>query len=219
MAGRLERLPPLEIEGHEPSVQGGAEHPMRTMTRRAAGLLPEPWDHEARATVAAYFDDLAPDWHTRSSPQRDRVVADALERGLPDVGAAETCLEVGSGIGSYTPMLATRWNRVLAVELSMEMLRAAPADVGHRVRADGSRLPITDGGADAVVLVNCFLFPAEVDRVLAPDGVVVWVNSSGTATPIHLTGDEVVEALPGRWEGVTSGAGIGLWNVLHRSAG
>ena len=61
--------------------------------------------------------------------------------------------------------------------------------------APGSRSPT--GAAAAVVLVNCFLFPDEVDRVLAPDGVVVWVNSSGAETPIHLPPDDVVAALPG----------------------
>ncbi|HJR24939.1 MAG TPA: hypothetical protein VJ804_05665, partial [Acidimicrobiales bacterium] len=110
------------------------------------------------------------------------------------------------------------WRRVLAVEVAMEMLLRAPADVGHRLLADGARLPLRDGAASAVVLVNCFLFPAEVDRVLGSDGVVVWVNSSGSQTPIHLTSDEVLEALPGRWTGVTSGAGEGLWTVLHRDA-
>ena len=217
MPGTLHPLPTLEIEGHQPSVQGGDVHPMRTMTRRAAGLEGQPWDAEARAVVAAYFDDLAADWHTRTSPQRDRVVADALERGLEGRLLDGPCLEVGSGIGAYTPLLTARWPTVLAVEVAMEMLRAAPADVGHRVLADGACLPVPDGSAGAVVLVNCFLFPAEVDRVLAPDGVVVWVNSSGTATPIHLLAEEVVEALPGRWEGVASGAGIGLWTVLHRA--
>ena len=63
--------------------------------------------------------------------------------------------------------------------------------------ADGARLPLADGAADAVVLVNCFLFPAEVDRVLAPDGVVVWVNSSGGETPIHLPPEDVDRGAPG----------------------
>ena len=66
------------------------------------------------------------------------------------------------------------------------------------------------------MLVNCFLFPDEVDRVLAPDGVVVWVNSSGAETPIHLPSDDVVAALPGPWEGVQSTAGLGTWCVLRR---
>ena len=58
--------------------------------------------------------------------------------------------------------------------------------------------------------MNCFLFPAEVDRVLAPDGVVVWVNSSGAETPIHLPPDDVVAALPGGGTGVQSTAGVGI---------
>jgi len=217
MPGTLATLDPIEIPGHSPSGLGSPEHPMRIMTRRAAGLHPEPWDHEARAEVAAFFDALAPEWHTRTSPERDAVVADALARGVGEGG--DVCVELGSGIGAYTPSLAERWRRVLAVEVSLEMLRLAPTDVGHRVLADGSRLPLATDAAAAVVLVNCFLFPAEVDRVLAPDGVVVWVNSSGAETPIHLPPADVVAALPGQWEGVESTAGVGVWCVLRRSPG
>jgi SAM-dependent methyltransferase len=190
---------------------------MRIMTRRAAGLHAGPWDDEARAEVAQFFDALAPEWHTRTSPARDAVVADALERGLDREGG-DVCVELGSGIGAYTPALAARWRRVLATEVSIEMLRLAPPAPGHRVLADGSRLPLAAGAADAVVLVNCFLFPAEVDRVLAPDGVVVWVNSSGAQTPIYLPPADVAAALPGAWEGVESRAGVGIWCVLRRAA-
>jgi SAM-dependent methyltransferase len=189
---------------------------MRVMTRRAAGLHPRGWDDAARAEVAAYFDALAPEWHTRTSPERDAVVDDALARGV-DAAGGGLCVELGSGIGAYTAALAARWPRVLAAEVSLEMLRLAPLGVGHRVLADGAHLPLADASAAAVVLVNCFLFPAEVDRVLAPDGVVVWVNSSGAETPIHLAAEEVVAALPGRWEGVESAAGSGIWCTLRRA--
>lgn len=191
---------------------------MRIMTRRAAGLHPGAWDDEARAEVAAVFDSLAPEWHTRTSPARDAVVADALERGVPLASSVDgVCVELGSGIGAYTPMLGRIWRAVMAIDLSLEMLRLAPPDVGHRVLGDGSRLPLADGSAAAVVLVNCFLFPVEVDRVLERGGVVVWVNSSGTETPIHLPVDDVVAALPGSWDGVQSEAGAGLWGVLWRA--
>jgi SAM-dependent methyltransferase len=219
MAGTLTELPAVAIPGHAPSGLGSDVHPMRNMTRRAAGLHPGAWDDAARAEVAGYFNGLAPDWHTRTSPERDAVVADALTRGLPaDLGAADVCVELGSGIGAYTPMLAERWRRVLATEVAVEMLRLAPARPGHRVLADGAALPLADGIASAVVLVNCFLFPREVDRVLAPDGVVVWVNSSGGQTPIHLPPEDVAAALPGEWSGVRSEAGVGIWCVLHRGS-
>ena len=104
-------------------------------------------------------------------------------------------------------MLAERFGTVLAVDLSLEMLRLAPADRASGCRPTRRCLPVPDGSADAVVLINAFLFPAEVDRVLAPDGVVVWVNSSGEETPIHLPADEVEHVLPGDWDGVASRAG------------
>jgi Methyltransferase domain len=215
--GSLDRLPAIEIAGHRSSGLGSPDHPMRIMTRRAAGLVGAPWDDQARAEVAAYFDGLAPEWHTRTGPARDAVVADALDRGVGD-REGDVCVELGSGIGAYTPALARRWRRVLATEVSLEMLQLDPGDVGHRVLADGARLPLVDGAADAVVLVNCFLFPAEVDRVLAPHGVVVWVNSSGGETPIHLPPEDVVEALPGRWAGVQAAAGVGVWCTLRRAS-
>ena len=39
---------------------------------------------------------------------------------------------------------------------------------------------------------------AEVERVLSRGGAVVWVNSSGEQTPIHLSPEDVRAALPGR---------------------
>jgi SAM-dependent methyltransferase len=214
--GTLTELPAIEIPGHVSSGLGSPDHPMRIMTRRAAGLVGEPWDDEARAEVAAFFDGMAPEWHTRTGPARDAVVADALERGVERGG--DVCLEVGSGIGAYTPRLAERWQRVLATEVAHEMLLLAPRDVGYRVLADGARLPLCDAAADAVVLINCFLFPAEVDRVLATDGVLVWINSSGSETPIHLPPEDVLAALPGRWDGVRANAGVGVWCTLRRAS-
>lgn len=215
VTGSIEYLPAVDIAGHQPSVGAGADHPMRIITRRAAGLEDPPWDAQARDDVAALFDELASDWHTRTSPERARVVSDAFERG--DAGRnGRTALEVGSGIGAYTGMLADRFERVIAVDLSMEMLRLAAAGDGLRVRADSAHLPVGDGAVDAVVLVNMLLFPDEVDRVLAPAGCVVWINSSGEQTPIHLPPEEVADALPGEWTGVAARAGIGLWAVLRR---
>ena len=146
-------------------------------------------------------------WRRSGTPaRRSRAMRSSTTRSSAASRTAraggDVCVELGSGIGAYTPLLARRWRRVVATEVSHEMLRLAPRDVGHRVLADGARLPMVPASADAVMLVNCFLFPDEVARVLAPGGVVVWVNSSGSETPIHLPPEDVVEALPGRWEGV-----------------
>jgi SAM-dependent methyltransferase len=209
-------LPGIELPGHKASVEGGPDHPMRHVTRQAAGIDAGGWDASTREVVSAVFDGLAAEWHTRISPQRIAVVVDALDRGLGPDRRTGLCVEVGSGIGTYSELLAGRFDTVAAVDLALEMLRLAPAAPGRRVQADASQLPLANGAARAVVLINAFLFPSEVARVLAADGIVVWVNSSGESTPIHLSTEEVVGALPGEWAGVASRAGLGTWCVLHR---
>jgi len=190
---------------------------MRIATRRAAGLDADGWTPDLRDLVEDYFDDLADEWHTRSSPERMAVVTDALSRGLGEVGApVGTAVEVGSGIGAYSSLIAERFGRVIAIDLSLEMLKRAPDGPAHRVQADGASLPVGDSSAAAIVLINAFLFPAEVERALAPDGTLVWVNSSGEQTPIYLSVDDLVARLPGEWTGAASRAGEGHWCVLRR---
>jgi len=212
----IETLPSVEIPGHLSSGLGNSDHPMRRMTRRVAGLEPGEWDPEASGLVVRTFDDLAPEWHTRVSAERAAVVEDALVRGLdPLLVSPDLCVEVGSGLGNYTPLLTQRLETVLAVELSWEMLARA-GRAGHRVHADAGRLPVRDGAVDVIVAINAFLFPDEVRRVLTPFGVLVWVNSSGEETPIHLTTDEVERSLGLDLEGYQSRAGAGTWAALRR---
>jgi protein-L-isoaspartate O-methyltransferase len=211
-------LPPLAIEGHQSSGTGGPDHPMRIATRRAAGLESGGWTGELRDQVADYFDGLASEWHTRTSPQRIAVVMDALTRGLGTIDVpVGMAVEVGSGIGTYSNLLAERFATVVALDLSLAMLRLAPDEPAHRVQADGAKLPVRDSSAAAIVLINAFLFPAEVERVLSPRGVLVWVNSSGEHTPIYLSVDDLVAQLPGVWAGTASRAGEGHWCVLRRA--
>ena len=190
---------------------------MRIATRRAAGLDRAGWTDELRSEVAGYFDGIAGEWHTRISAHRTAVVTDALSRGLEAIDVpAGPAVEVGSGIGTYSGLLAERFEQVVAIDLSLAMLKLAPAAPALRVQADGARLPLRDGSAAAVVLINAFLFPAEVERVLSPAGALVWVNSSGEQTPIYLSVDDLVAGLPGEWTGTSSRAGEGLWCVLQR---
>jgi methyltransferase family protein len=214
----IQYLPPLAIEGHLSSGMGGPDHPMRIATRRAAGLHAGGWTGELRDQVEGYFDELAGEWHTRSSPQRTAVVRDALLRGLDPIHSpAGIAVEVGSGIGTYSHLLAERFPTVLAIDLSLAMLKLAPVGPALRVQADGARLPVGDASAAAVVLINAFVFPAEVERVLSPAGALVWVNSSGEQTPIYLSVDDLVAGLPGEWTGTSSRAGDGHWCVLRRA--
>lgn len=61
------------------------------------------------------------------------------------------------------------------------------------------------------------LFPAEIVRVLAPNGVLLWINQLGEDGPLHLPAMDVADALPGDWQAVEANAGWGSWAVLRRS--
>ncbi len=190
---------------------------MRVITRRIAGLEDGGWDAESRRVVLETFDMLAPEWHSRIRPQSIAVVRDALERGL-DAGehGTDVCLEIGAGIGAYSGLFGERFGTSVAIDISYEMMRLAPHAPAHRVVADAGLLPVSDGAADAVILINAFLFPEEIDRVLSDNGALLWVNSSGADTPIHLSTDEVVTALPFDVDGLESQAGAGTWCALWR---
>jgi len=204
----------VEMAPDRPAV-GGPDHPMRKVTRQVA-FESDGWGAGRAAKVRALFDGLAPEWQARDTAERGEALLDALERGGVGRGEAR-CLELGCGTGAGTRVLAERFRTVLAIDLSSEMLARAPRACAHRVQADASTLPVRSGSVDVVVLVNMLLFPAELDRVLAPEGIVVWVNSLGDATPIHLSAADVSAALPGRWTGVASEAGWGTWCTLRRA--
>jgi SAM-dependent methyltransferase len=206
---RLDRVDePVPSEGI-----GGPDHPMRRVTRQVA-FDPAGWDADRAAKVAALFDDLAGEWHTRGGPARDALLVDALDRGEV---SGHRGLELGSGVGMASPLLAARFDVVVATDLSAEMLRLAPAEP-PRVRADAQHLPFPGGAFDVVVLQNMLLFPLEMERIVAPGGCLVWVNSVGDRTPIHLPAEDVDRAMGDGWDTVASAHGPGTWAVARRAS-
>ncbi|HZN15211.1 MAG TPA: class I SAM-dependent methyltransferase [Acidimicrobiales bacterium] len=203
----LERVIPRPELVPDPPPQKEA---MQRVTRQAA-FEPESWTPERAAKVNALFDELAPSWNDRYSVNRYEPLRDALGRGNAGRGR---CLEVGSGTGLVTPILAAAFAPVIAVDLSHEMLARAS---GPRVETDANALPFADASFDCAVLVNAILFPGEIDRVLRADATVVWVNTRADDTPIYLPPDDVAAALPGEWTGTAADAALGQWCVLRRA--
>lgn len=198
----------------QPEPYAGPDHPMRTLTRALA--LGEPWTQDDADRVAAVFDGLADEWSARHvDDTKAAPVRDALERG--DVPIDGAWLELGSGTGAGARILSGTVRSLVATDLSAEMLHHAPGELAPRVRADASMLPYRDRSFDAVVMINMLLFPHEVDRVLRDAGTVLWVNTLGDQTPIHLPCDDVLAALPGAWSGRTASAGTGFWLTATRS--
>ncbi len=191
----------------------GPDHPMRKVTRQVA-FEPDGWTPERAEKVTLLFDTMAPQWQERTSEERRAPLRDALARG--NVKAGGVCIEIGSGTGSSSPDLVDHFDTVLALDLSREMLRHAPDGPALRVQADATRIPVADGGAECLVLVNALLFPQEMARALRPGGTLVWVNSLGDRTPIYLAAEDVEKAMPGGWQGVAAEASWGIWCALRR---
>ena len=192
---------------------GEAARPMRELTRSIA-IERDAWTSERAAQIASLFDSLASGWRERDVRERHDALADALARG----GSFPSgwCVEIGSGTGNTTADLRGVFHDVVSVELSREMLRLA-SGVERPMQADAAALPLRTGSAAVVALINMFLFPVEVARVLAEEGVLLWVSTNGDQTPIYLPPTEVLNALPGRWDGVTSQAGWGTWLTARRT--
>ncbi len=196
----------------DPEPFAGPDHPMRKVTRQVA--FERGWSPGRAAKIAELFDSMAAGWAAdHVSDERSAPVRDALARGGLSHGGS--WIEVGSGTGAGTLVLDEAADRMVAVDLSAEMLANA-VDTAPRVRGDAAALPFPDASFDGALLVNMLLFPDELARVLRPTGTLVWVNTLGDQTPIHLPAADVARALPGDWTGVTARAGMGFWVALTR---
>lgn len=207
----LTHLPP-HPDYRDPEPFAGPDHPIRKLTRATA--FGGGWTDDDAERIAEVFDSMAADWSIRNiDPLRAAPILDAIDRGGAPTDAR--WIELGSGTGAGCVALDGRVDEHISLDLSFQMLSHAP-EHSPRVQADSSQLPLADDSADVVLMINMLLFPDEVDRILRPGGHVVWVNTLGDQTPIHLPPDDVVDALPGAWSGRTSFAGTGLWAVLQR---
>jgi len=165
--------------------------------------------------MRAGFDAAAADWEVSRGGYRRPVLADALARGGPfPPGQA---VEIASGTGLLTPLIAAVWPEVIAVDLSGGMLARSAAS--GRIQADAARLPLVGGCAAAVVIGDGPLFAAEAARVMAAEAVLVWYNALGDGAPFFVPVEvltDVLTAATGRpWDAVHSQAHWGSWAVFH----
>lgn len=135
-----------------------------------------------------YFEAIAGDWERlRKGYFDDRVTSLALEKLLPsDLVLAD----VGCGTGSLTFELARFAKRVIAIDLSREMLRRAgylAKEQGIRNvefrRGDAAKLPLENETVDAAFCVMVLHFLAnpaqaikELCRITRPGGSIILVD-------------------------------------------
>ncbi len=119
-----------------------------------------------------YFETVAGDWERlRKRYFDDRVASIAIEKLLP---RNLVLADVGCGTGSLTFELARVADKVIGIDLSLEMLRRARSaardknigNVDFR-RADATKLPINAGTVDAAFCVMVLHFLVDPERVVA----------------------------------------------------
>ena len=148
-----------------------------------------------RWLTRAQFNRIAPAWDQRRSP----AAFAALEAALDALDLSPTrVLDLGTGTGRAAFLVAERYPEaeVVGVDLAGDMLaearRLTPPGLVDRVRfeqADAERLPYPDGSFELVSLANMIPFFAELARVTAPNGAVVFSFSAGPETPIYVPPD------------------------------
>ena len=182
---------------------------------RRLAMRPGTWDRQEATAMRAGFDAAATGWDDSRGGYRRPVLVDALARGAP-FGPGRA-VEIASGTGLLTPLIAEVWPEVVAVDLSGGMLAHSAASC--RIQADAARLPLADGCAAAVVIGDGPLFAAEATRVMAAGAVLVWSNALGDGAPFFVPAEIVAEAMmaaTGRpWDAVHSQAHWGSWAVFR----
>ena len=149
--------------------------------------------------VVDHYADTAAGWATAARVYGPLAVA--LVRPAHPL-RARLVLDAGAGTGCGSKALAECGARVLATDLSADMLGYRRLERPASVVADITRLPMTSSSVDHAIapfVLNHLARPeralAELGRVVRPGGAVlasVYANSSGSAARDRI--DEVAQA-------------------------
>jgi SAM-dependent methyltransferase len=161
----------------------------------SAGSLGEGWDLHAHEWIA---------WSRTGLDSYERFHRDAFLPLVPRPG--RLTIDIGCGEGRVSRDLQILGHRVLAIDLSLAMSRAAaahPSDPVPAVVADATRLPLATGSADCAVAFmslhdtdDMAAAISEIARILCVGGRLVMaivhpINSAG-----HFAGDKADATRP-----------------------
>jgi SAM-dependent methyltransferase len=169
-------------------MSGNARESMRTY-----------WDEAARTNAAWYVDTSL----SFDDPDLDRffetgrtVVAAALDEAKVVPPGRALAVEIGSGLGRICRALSERFDRVIGLDISEEMVRRAKElvpepRIAFEVSSGSDLRSVPDAAADLVLTFTVFQhipdvgviegYVHEAGRVLKPGGVFVfqWNNTPG----------------------------------------
>jgi SAM-dependent methyltransferase len=169
------------------------------VTERSEQGMRSYWDEAARQNAMWYVDTSLSFEH----PDMDRfletgrtIVSDALEGAPVTPPGRDLAVEIGSGLGRICAALAERFDRVIGIDISPEMIRRAgeltpDSRISYRLGSGSSLEGVEDAIADLVLSFTVFQhipraqiverYIAEAGRILKPGGVFVfqWNNTPG----------------------------------------
>jgi SAM-dependent methyltransferase len=158
------------------------------------------WDEAARTNAVWYVDTSLdfnhPDMESFFSTGRT-IVSEALDGSPMTPPGRSVALEIGSGLGRVCLALADRFDRVVGVDISPEMVQRASElvpdpRVSFRVGDGASLQGIDDASVDLVLSFTVFQHIPRIDvieryleeagRVLRPGGLLVFQWNNGGAS-------------------------------------
>jgi ubiquinone/menaquinone biosynthesis C-methylase UbiE len=157
-------------------------------------------------------------------------IARELVATIPHPLSGRTVLDVGAGTGAASDVLVEYGARVVATDLSADMLGWQAATRPPAVLADAARLPLAQQAVDDVVaafLLNHLTEPAtalaELARVTRPHGAVVaCVFSNTSVSPVRDALDRAAQAagwrVPG-WYGELRATVLPILGSVEAMAG
>lgn len=167
---------------------------------------PDPVTDQPRVTPEhfdrLYANDPDPWKFATSDYERDKYAATLAV--LPD-SRYDSAFEVGCSIGVLTKQLATRCNRILAVDVAEAALQSAIARCGDLPTIQFARMVVPQDWPektfDLILFSEVLYYLSAIERLTAarlslrsllPDGVIVLVNWHGP-TDGDCNGDEAAE--------------------------
>jgi SAM-dependent methyltransferase len=173
------------------------------VTTNAVVARPALW-RVFRWLTRAQFDRLAPRWDELRRPEAFAALEQALA-AVPEAPPRVLDLGTGTGLAAFVDARRFPEAEVVGVDLAEAMVERArsntPPELAARVRferADGARLPFSDGSFELVTLANMIPFFDELARVVAPGGHVVFSFSAGPETPIWVPPERLRRELSAR---------------------
>jgi ubiquinone/menaquinone biosynthesis C-methylase UbiE len=184
-----------------------------------ADVMRRDWNERAKQNAFHYIASWQKDWNVEAflqSGEEDfqKLVVPVLRRNkMPETG--RTMLELGCGAGRMTGSFASRFERVLAVDISEQMLARA-----KQIHADSSHIDwklsngtdlsgIPDGAVDFafsyIVLQHlpqealAFHYIQEILRVLKPGGSFLFQFNGETRPTMNWRGRLIWGLIDGLW--------------------